>query len=57
MEITEDAAEKLAVPAETVADMVTGPATFPLFRMTDTFPLPSVTPLAVVGVPSLGVPM
>jgi hypothetical protein len=55
--MTEDAAVKLAVPAKTVADIVTGPATFPLFRITETFPDASVTPLAVVGVPSFGVPM
>jgi len=56
-EMTEDAAVKLALPAKTVADIVTGPATFPLFRITETFPDASVTPLAVVGVPSFGGPM
>ncbi len=55
--MTDEEAENDAAPATTVADMVTGPATLPLFRMTDTLPVASEIPLAVVGVPSFGVPM
>jgi hypothetical protein len=57
IEMIEEDAEKVARPAATLAVMVTGPATFPLFKMTETLPLASVVPEAVVGVPSFGVPM
>jgi hypothetical protein len=40
----EEDAEKVASPAATLAVMVTGPVTFPLFKMTATLPLASVVP-------------
>src|SRR2546425_392679 len=52
IEMIEEEAENVAIPAATVAFMVTGPATFPLVKITETVPLAAVVPAFVVGGPA-----
>jgi hypothetical protein len=57
MAMTDDEAKKVPAVDVTLAVIVAGPGTVPLFKMTETLPAPSVVPEAVLGVPSPGAPM